>query len=480
MAILRRTCWLRHGACAVLLIALAPALPAFARFQGPADPSPATGIARVMAQGVVDLTDTQLVWLVASEIANPPANAAEANAATGFLIAGNGAIIVEDLASGDQTRLAGGEAMLTRDGEQELRAALGATAASYFAMELHPAQQQVEKPDGGYLGSAFAGPGGRHDLDLVGVELAAGQSINIPAGVGPTLVLVTTGSAEVATDKAEYIPLATGEAHSVSGPVTVTGYDGGAAVAIAVIGPAVPRLVAIAPPAADGGDAAAEPGDKEQSEAPPPAGTPELANPAERRKDRTSTPVTGSSVDPNDPDGDGLTNAEEDDLNTDPGLSDTDGDGLNDGREVKEFGTLPLAADTDGDGVNDFDEFADQLMAAGETPPAGGSGQSGASRNPVMVDQVPPAAQAPQGQPGQPAAQSGGGEGDSDGDGLSDGMEYEIGTDPFNPDSDSDNATDGQEWNLGLTGPLNPDDDRDGKLDGDEINAGTDPNDPSQ
>jgi hypothetical protein len=71
------------------------------------------------------------------------------------------------------------------------------------------------------------------------------------------------------------------------------------------------------------------------------------------------------------------------------------------------------------------------------------------------------------------------GELDSDGDGLSDAFEYELGTDPFNPDSDGDNASDGEEWFLGLTGPLNPDDDQDGKLDGDEINAGTDPNDPS-
>ncbi len=53
---------------------------------------------------------------------------------------------------------------------------------------------------------------------------------------------------------------------------------------------------------------------------------------------------------------DGLTNAEELDLGTDPGDADTDGDGLTDGDEVNTHGSDPLDEDTDGDGWTDGDE----------------------------------------------------------------------------------------------------------------------------
>lgn len=67
---------------------------------------------------------------------------------------------------------------------------------------------------------------------------------------------------------------------------------------------------------------------------------------------------------------------------------------------------------------------------------------------------------------------------DSDGDGLSDERELEIGTDPQNADSDSDGITDGDELELG-TDPNESDTDGDGTSDGDELAAGTDPNDAS-
>lgn len=57
-------------------------------------------------------------------------------------------------------------------------------------------------------------------------------------------------------------------------------------------------------------------------------------------------------------DEDGLTNAEEIALGTDPRMADTDKDGLSDSDEVNEYNTDPLNADTDGDGVKDGDEIA--------------------------------------------------------------------------------------------------------------------------
>jgi len=67
---------------------------------------------------------------------------------------------------------------------------------------------------------------------------------------------------------------------------------------------------------------------------------------------------------------------------------------------------------------------------------------------------------------------------DSDDDGLADGEEIALGTDPFDPDTDDDGLTDGDEVNVHGTDPLDPDTDDDGLNDGDEIALGTDPFDP--
>ena len=67
---------------------------------------------------------------------------------------------------------------------------------------------------------------------------------------------------------------------------------------------------------------------------------------------------------------------------------------------------------------------------------------------------------------------------DSDGDGLSDEEEAELGTDPNNPDTDGDGLSDGDEVNTHGTDPKDSDTDDDGLSDGDEVNThGTDPND---
>lgn len=68
---------------------------------------------------------------------------------------------------------------------------------------------------------------------------------------------------------------------------------------------------------------------------------------------------------------------------------------------------------------------------------------------------------------------------DSDGDGLSDDLECQIGTDPQNPDSDGDGLLDGEEYLQYKTDPLNPDTDFDLLKDGEEVRKyKTDPLDP--
>lgn len=79
-----------------------------------------------------------------------------------------------------------------------------------------------------------------------------------------------------------------------------------------------------------------------------------------------------------DMDGDGLTNAAEALLGTDPLNADTDGDDLSDGAEVNTHGTNPLSADTDDDGLTDGAEIntygTNPLTSnRGDVAPAGGA-----------------------------------------------------------------------------------------------------------
>ncbi len=63
----------------------------------------------------------------------------------------------------------------------------------------------------------------------------------------------------------------------------------------------------------------------------------------------------------------------------------------------------------------------------------------------------------------------GGGSYDTDGDGLPDDKENEIGTDPNKWDTDGDGLSDGKEWNDFFTDPLRKDTDKDGLNDREEI-----------
>jgi hypothetical protein len=68
-----------------------------------------------------------------------------------------------------------------------------------------------------------------------------------------------------------------------------------------------------------------------------------------------------------DSDGDGIPDAQEILLGTNPGRYDTDKDGISDGEEVNVLHTNPLRADTDGDGASDFAEL---LAGTDPTNPA--------------------------------------------------------------------------------------------------------------
>ena len=73
-----------------------------------------------------------------------------------------------------------------------------------------------------------------------------------------------------------------------------------------------------------------------------------------------------SAPEDNDADQDGLTNAQENEAGTNPGLFDSDFDNLSDWEEVVVFGTDPLNPDTDGDTYLDGEEVQNGYNPKGE------------------------------------------------------------------------------------------------------------------
>jgi len=159
----------------------------------------------------------------------------------------------------------------------------------------------------------------------------------------------------------------------------------------------------------------------------------------------TEGPPAGAPTAPGgaDADADGITDAFEALLGTDPQRADTDDDGLSDARETALLHTDPLDADTDDDGRTDADE-----VAAGTDPGT------------VALPEE--------------AVNAGGGlqTVDTDEDGLSDAFERLLGTRFDVADSDSDSVPDGVEKAMG-SDPLSIDSDRDGITDDLEFQAGT-------
>lgn len=158
-----------------------------------------------------------------------------------------------------------------------------------------------------------------------------------------------------------------------------------------------------------------------------------------------------------DTDGDELTDAFEHRFETvDPLLADTDGDGTPDTLEdpdnetlvnidEQRNGTVPTNPDTDADNLTDAEEIRD----AKTNPLVNDSDSARTNRseaNNRIVD----------------------GSEDFDRDGLTAAQEYELGTDPFDPDTDGDGLLDGFEHRYETLDPLSADTDGDGVVDAQE------------
>lgn len=166
------------------------------------------------------------------------------------------------------------------------------------------------------------------------------------------------------------------------------------------------------------------------------------------------TILFGSNEDDDD-DNDGLSNGKETSLSLNPGIPDSDKDGLMDGDEIFKFKTDPKTIDTDGDGLNDGDEiwrFRTEPLRADTDKDGLNDGDEVSQQNtdPLKVD--------------------------TDKDGLSDGEEVSTyRTDPLRPDTDDDGLTDSNELFGYKSDPLKADTDNGGVNDGAEVKRGSNP-----
>jgi hypothetical protein len=177
----------------------------------------------------------------------------------------------------------------------------------------------------------------------------------------------------------------------------------------------------------------------------------------------------------NDLDADGLTDARERELGTNPRSVDTDEDGIPDAREL-ELETSPIDADSDDDGVSDGTE-----LTLGSNPVEGDSDGNGVEDGAEDQDH--------DGLTNAEEAELGTNpdEVDTDGDGLSDATEVELDLEPLDADTDGDGLGDAnedadddglgnaRELELG-SDPTDADADSDGVEDATELELGTDPN----
>lgn len=436
------------------LLAIGSIFGVLAQALGPAGPSPAQGHASVIAHGIVQAPKSIGRWRVLTQTAKPGEDA-KAFRTSAFVLASGNPLLVTDTATHYRQRLAAGEAMLVNGGQTVTIEPFGAPQ-EYYVIELGSGDESLTSP-ALYVSDGFKVDGLDHDLSLLRDVLAENEKGQIPGGATPTLVLVSSGSLDVTSPGENAQTLKAGTARIFDKDLSLVSKSANTTYIAAHVGATIPFAstpVATKTPVATPTTPATAVATPTPSPTASPKATP--ASTADDDKDGlTNAEEAALGTDPKNPDSDddGISDGDEvniygsDPLNLDTdgdtlydggelvygtGIlnPDTDGDGLSDGEEVYIYHTNPTVADTDGDGIPDGEEVRN-----GTNPLQAGA----------VVPTVPPAAP-----PTLPAQQT---SIDSDGDGLTDAQEARYGTDPHNSDSDGDGVNDSNEIAAGTNPP---------------------------
>jgi hypothetical protein len=219
---------------------------AFALIQQIGDsPSPATGHAQVIAQGVSTLPDTSSAWRVTQATAGSLDAGEPTNYALGFTAATDGGVLVNDYTTGLQSRLSSGEAAFTSSGAFQQHASLSGDNVSYLRIGLVSGNGADGAGEGVvYASDSFGSPEGRRDIDLLRDVLGEGESTTVNAGSAPSLVYAVTGEV-VIDDGDNTTTLQAGQGTTVDGEFSIESQASQSIVLAAVIGndvPAPPRV----------------------------------------------------------------------------------------------------------------------------------------------------------------------------------------------------------------------------------------------
>lgn len=214
-------------------------------------PSPARGQASVIAHGVATLPTGEIAWRVRLATAAEELDQAARNT-PGFLLVDQGAVLLNDLATNRQSRLASGEAALLPVETPHQEVPLGDGTVSYYRIDLVAADEVNDAGNDqlAFIGEPFTSPGGSRDLDLVREVLDADESIDLALGsnAAPSLLLVTSGSVELVpadNPSAQPVRLPAGQGAAIGGDVIARAGDGVEATFVtAIVGPEVPPILA--------------------------------------------------------------------------------------------------------------------------------------------------------------------------------------------------------------------------------------------
>ncbi|HEU0164695.1 MAG TPA: hypothetical protein VFQ54_06580, partial [Thermomicrobiales bacterium] len=350
--------WIRRRPAMAILSLLVGALLAggsivgvLAQALGPAAPSPAQGHAAVVAHGVGNIPSSGNRWRIFTQTATAGSKPTAISSPSFIMTTGN-PVLVTDTTSGYQQRLAGGEAFFAHAGQSIGVEPFGAPQ-QYYLIQLGIDDTPPSSP-AYYVSDAFTGDGVARDISLIRDVLDDQEAGQIPAGATPTLVLVLAGSLDVTASSGKSGSLKTGQAGTFTGDLTVMGTAAGTSYIAAYIGATIPEVATpVASPATPAPATPIKAATVAPTKAVPTATTaptkvPPTRTPAPKPSPtKVVTPKASPAASPGaspaarnpkaDDDKDGLTNAQEAALGTDPENPDTDADGISDGDEVNVY-----------------------------------------------------------------------------------------------------------------------------------------------